>query len=92
MTAAPLWRVEFDRVAARDLRKLGTEANRLILKYLRERITTADDPRRFGHALNRDLKGLWRYRVGDFRIVASIEDDRFVVLVVTVGHRREVYD
>ena len=92
MTAAPLWRVEFDRVAARDLRKLGTEANRLILKYLRERIATADDPRRFGHALTRDLKGLWRYRVGDFRIVASIEDDRFVVLVVTVGHRREVYD
>jgi len=92
MTAAPLWRVEFDRVAARDLRKLGTEANRLILKYLRERIATADDPRRFGHALTRDLKGLWRYRVGDFRIVASIEDDRFVVLVVTIGHRREVYD
>ena len=92
MTAASLWRVEFDRVAARDLRKLGTEANRLILKYLRERIATADDPRRFGHALTRDLKGLWRYRVGDFRIVASIEDDRFVVLVVTVGHRREVYD
>jgi mRNA interferase RelE/StbE len=92
MTAASLWRVEFDRVAARDLRKLGTEANRLILKYLRERIATADDPRRFGHPLTRDLKGLWRYRVGDFRIVASIEDDRFVVLVVTVGHRREVYD
>jgi mRNA interferase RelE/StbE len=39
-----------------------------------------------------DLKGLWRYRVGDYRIVASIEDQRFVVLVVTVGHRREVYD
>jgi len=92
MNAAPLWRVEFDRIAARDLRKLGAEAHRLILKYLRERIATADDPRRFGHALTRDLKGLWRYRVGDFRIVASIEDDRFVVLVVTVGHRREVYD
>ena len=93
MNAAPVfWRVEFDRVAARDLRKLGAEAQRLILKYLRERIATAEDPRRFGHALTRDLKGLWRYRVGDYRIVASIEDDRFVVLVVTVGHRREVYD
>jgi mRNA-degrading endonuclease RelE of RelBE toxin-antitoxin system len=45
-----------------------------------------------GRALTGDLKGLWRYRVGDYRIVASIEDDRFVVLVVTVGHRREVYD
>ena len=86
------WRVEFDRDAARDLRKLGVQAQRQILRYLRERIATAEDPRRFGHALTRDLKGLWRYRVGDFRIVASIEDDRFVVLVVTVGHRREVYD
>ena len=86
------WRVEFDRDAARDLRKLGAQAQRQILRYLRERIATSEDPRRFGHALTRDLKGLWRYRVGDFRIVASMEDDRFVVLVVTVGHRREVYD
>jgi mRNA interferase RelE/StbE len=58
---------------------------------LRERIATAADPRRFGHALAGDLKGLWRYRVGDYRIVAAIEADRFVVLVVTIGHRREVY-
>ncbi len=86
------WRVEFDRDAARDLRKLDSRAQRQILRYLRERIATDEDPRRFGHALTRDLKGLWRYRVGDFRIVASIEDDRFVVLVVTVVHRREVYD
>jgi mRNA interferase RelE/StbE len=84
-----VWRVEFDRDAARDLRKLDAQAQRQILRYLRERIATEEDPRRFGHALTGDLKGLWRYRVGDFRIVASIEDNRFVV---TVGHRREVYD
>jgi mRNA interferase RelE/StbE len=87
-----IWRVEFDRDAGRDLRKLDVQAQRLILRYLRERIATEEDPRRFGHALTRDLEGLWRYRVGAYRIVASIEDDRFVVLVVTVGHRREVYD
>jgi mRNA interferase RelE/StbE len=89
--AKPVWRVEFDRAADRDLRKLGSEAERLITRYLRERIATADNSRRFGHALTGDLKGLWRYRVGDYRIVAAIEDDRFVVLVVTIGHRREVY-
>jgi mRNA interferase RelE/StbE len=89
--AARVWRVEFDRAADRDLRKLGAQAGRLITRYLRERIATAGDPRRFGHALTSDRKGLWRYRVGDYRIVASIEDDRFVVLVVTVGHRRQVY-
>jgi len=89
--ATPVWRVEFDRAADRELRKLGSEAQRLISRYLRERIAGSDDPRRSGHALTGDRKGLWRYRVGDYRIVASIEDDRFVVLVVTIGHRREVY-
>lgn len=92
MNAVRAWRVEFDRDAARDLRKLGSPAQRAILRYLRTRIATADNPRRFGLPLTGDLKGLWRYRVGDYRIVAAIEDDRFVVLVVTVGHRREVYD
>ena len=89
--AAPVWRVEFDRAAARELRRLGAEAERRVLRFLRERIAGSEDPRRLGHALTGDRDGLWRYRVGDYRIVASIEDDRFVVLVVTVGHRREVY-
>jgi mRNA interferase RelE/StbE len=88
---ANTWRVEFDRDAARDLKKLGVVAQQKVLNYLRTRIATADDPRRFGHALTDDLKGLWRYRVGDYRIVASIEDSHFTILVVTVGHRREVY-
>lgn len=92
MAAPRVWHIEFDRDTARDLRKLGTDAQRQILRFLRERISTSEDPRRFGRALTRDLKDLWRYRVGDYRIVASIEEDRFVVLVVTVGHRREVYD
>jgi mRNA interferase RelE/StbE len=87
-----VWRVEFDRDAARDLRKLGEPARSTILRYLRERIATTEDPRRFGKALLGDLKGLWRYRVGDYRIVAKIEDRRLLVLVVTVGNRRDVYD
>jgi mRNA interferase RelE/StbE len=92
VSQARVWRVEFDPDAARDLRKLGAVAERAILRYLRQRIATAADPRRFGKPLTGDMKGLWRYRVGDYHIVASIEDGRFVVLVVTVGHRRQVYD
>jgi mRNA interferase RelE/StbE len=87
-----VWHVEFDPDAARDLRKLGAVAEHAIFRFLRQRIATAGDPRRFGKPLTGDLKGLWRYRVGDYRIVAAIEDNRFVVLVVTVGHRRDVYD
>jgi mRNA interferase RelE/StbE len=85
------WQVEFLPEAARDLKKLGPDVQAAILKFLRQRIATSENPRRFGHALTGDKKGFWRYRIGDFRIVAAIEDDRFVVVVVTVGHRREVY-
>ena len=92
MSDAPIWRVAFDPDAARELRKLGHGARSAIQKYLRDRIATAENPRRFGHALLGDLKGLWRYRVGDYRIVADIRDKEIVVMVVTVGHRRNVYD
>jgi mRNA interferase RelE/StbE len=88
----PIWRVEFDPDALRDLRKIGGSARAAILRYLRERIATKEDPRRFGHALLGDLRGLWRYRVGDYRIIADIKDEKILVVVVAVGHRHEVYD
>jgi mRNA interferase RelE/StbE len=90
--SAARWRVEFDRDAAKELRKLGDPARRTILRYLRERIATADDPRRFGKPLVGELAGLWRYRVGDYRLIVTVEDDRLIVLVLRVAHRREVYD
>jgi mRNA interferase RelE/StbE len=89
---ARVWRVEFDADAAKELRKLDKPAQAEILRYLRTRIATSEDPTRFGKPLLKDLKGLWRYRVGDHRIVARIYEDRFLVLVLTVAHRREVYD
>ena len=88
---ARVLRVEFHSGAICDLRKLGTDAERRLLRYLRERIAGDEDPRRRGHALVGDRKGVWRYRVVNYRIVADIEDVRLVVLVLTVGHRREVY-
>jgi mRNA interferase RelE/StbE len=90
MAEARLWRVEFDRDAARDLRKrrCGTENSPLSAAAHSDR----DNQRCFGRPLTGDLRGLWRYRVGDYRIVAAIEEHRFVVLVVTVGHSREVYE
>ncbi len=87
-----VWRVEFAPAAARELRKLGAEPQRQILTYLRNRIAGPDDPRRFGKPLLGDKAGLWRYRVGDFRILAEIHDGRVTVLVLAVGHRRHVYE
>lgn len=86
------WIVEFNSGVEKDLKKLGRAAQQKILTYLETRIATDEDPRRFGKALKHELSGCWRYRVDDYRIIAKIEDDRFVVLVVAVGHRRDVYD
>jgi mRNA interferase RelE/StbE len=87
-----VWTVEFDDRARRELRKLDAKTQQAILRYLRERIAVAEDPRRFGKALRRNLAGLWRYRVEDYRLICRIEDERVVVLVLQIGHRSEVYD
>jgi len=86
------WKVEFDDAAAKELRKLDRQAQNDILRYFRERIATDEDPRRFGKPLSGDLVGLWRYRVRDYRMICNIEDDKLIVLVVRVAHRKGVYD
>ncbi len=85
------WSVEWDDRARRELRKLDPEAQREILRYFRERIAVDRDPRRFGKALTGDMMGLGQYRIRDYRAVCRIEDDRVVVLVLRVAHRKEVY-
>ncbi|MEE8059702.1 MAG: type II toxin-antitoxin system RelE/ParE family toxin [Pseudomonadales bacterium] len=82
------WTVEFDDAAAKELRKLDRQAQQEILRYFRQRIATDEDPRRFGKSLSRELAGLWRYRVRDYRMICNIEDDKLVVLVLRVGHRK----
>lgn len=86
------WQVEFDPRAEKELISLDKAAQREIIRYLRERISTENDPRRFGKPLRGGLHGLWRYRVGDYRLVCQLRDHAFVVLVVRVGHRREIYE
>lgn len=85
------WSVEFDNRAVKSLERLS-KTNRLrIERFIDDRLLKTDDPRTLGTALTGGLTGLWRYRVGDFRIIAKIIDDRLVVLVIAIGHRREVY-
>jgi mRNA interferase RelE/StbE len=85
------WTIEFDRRVEKDLRALDKPSARRILKYLNERIAPLDDPRRLGKSLAGELGEYWRYRVGPYRIIASIEDEQLRVLVVRVAHRNEVY-
>ena len=85
------WTIEFVPAAAKELKKLGkTEAARIITT-LEKRIAVLDDPRSLGSALTGELGGLWRWRIGDYRVIARIEDERITILVLRIGHRREVY-
>ena len=86
------WKVELGSDADKDLAKLDPPIVRRILKFLHERVATLDDPRSVGETLKGAKLGeFWKYRVGDYRIIASIEDSTLSVLVVRIGNRREVY-
>ena len=87
------WRIEFAAAAEKELVKLGTPVARRIVRFLVERVATLDDPRVIGEALKgAKLGAFWKYRVGDYRIIADIDDGLVRVLVVRIGHRRDVYD
>lgn len=86
------WDYSFTDEALKNLRKLGGDGKRRIIKYLDSNITGCEDPRQFGKALKGDLSDLWRFRTGHYRIICEIQNDMLVVLVVRVGHRRNVYD
>lgn len=86
------WSVEFDNQARKELRNLDKQTQDRILKWLRETLSTEKDPRRTGKSLQGRLKGLWRYRIGDYRIISQIQDEHIVILVVRIGHRRDIYE
>ena len=85
------WRVEISRTAEKQIRKLNRTAQESVVRFLRERVQAVDNPRQFGNPLHGDKGGLWRYRVGDYRLICDIQDERITVLVLRVGHRKDVY-
>jgi mRNA interferase RelE/StbE len=86
------WRIELDPAAERELGKIDPQHARRILAFLRDRLAALDDPRSIGETLKGSrLEVFWKCRVGDYRIIASIEDGALRILVVRIGNRREVY-
>lgn len=86
------WKVELSRVAEKELDRLDPQVARRILSFLHGRLASLDNPRSLGEALKgSELGEFWKYRVGDYRIVCTIEDQVLRILVVRVGNRREVY-
>ena len=86
------WAIEFDEAAKKELARLDRQVARRLLYYLTQRVISLKDPRSFGQALKGSKLGeFWKYRVGDFRIIASIQDQKMIILVLRVGNRREIY-
>ena len=86
------WLIKFDDKAKKDLAAIDKAAAKRITKFLRERVSQLDDPRSIGEALKGSKLGaFWKYRVGDYRIIADIEDGVMRVLVVRIGNRSDVY-
>ena len=86
------YNVELSESAERELGKLDAPQAKPILKFLHQRVAKLDDPRSVAEALHGSRLGeFWKYRVGDYRLICKIEDDRLIVLVLRVGHRKEIY-
>ena len=86
------WKVDFSPKAEKQVKKLDAAQRAAIYRWLYKNIDGCENPRAFGHALTGNLGGLWRYRVGKYRVICELQDDRLVVLALEVGHRSQVYD
>lgn len=85
------WRVETAPRFEREFKKLDRYTQRMIKGWVVRNLEGAADPRVHGQGLTASLRGLWRYRIGDYRLICQLEDERLVILALSVGHRRDVY-
>jgi mRNA interferase RelE/StbE len=86
------WTIEYDPRVEKDLKAIDRAIQREILDYLDARIAGNEEPRRFGKSLRHELRGLWRYRVRDYRVICDVQDQRRVVFVLTIKHRSTSYE
>lgn len=86
------YHVEFTKEALKQLKKMDKRDASLILGWIRKNIENCENPRVHGKGLIANRSGQWRYRVGDYRIIAEIQDDKVLILVLNIGHRREIYN
>ncbi|MGL5130867.1 MAG: type II toxin-antitoxin system RelE family toxin [Aeromonas popoffii] len=86
------WKIDYSERALKSLKKMDKQNAKRILDFLDQRIAVLDDPRTSGKPLKGDLGVFWRYRVGDYRVLCEIQDDKLVILAALIGHRKEVYE
>ncbi len=86
------YKVEFTQRALKELKKLDKHTASLILGWVRKNLENCENPRQHGKGLTSNHSGEWRYRIGDYRLLAKIEDNRVTILILNVGHRRDIYN
>jgi len=83
--------VEFERGSQKSLKKMDPQQARIIMSWIKKNLVGTDDPRRHGKGLVSNRSGEWRYRIGDYRLIADIQDEKVVILILEIGHRRDIY-
>lgn len=87
-----MYSVEYTEKAVRELKKLDKYTRKIILAWIEKNLIGCSNPRLYGKALTADKSGQWRYRIGDYRIISDIQDDKIIILVLSIGHRKEIYE
>ena len=85
------YRVELTDTAKKQLKKMDKHTAALIIGWMRKNLEGCENPRVFGKGLTANRSGQWRYRIGDYRLIAEIEEDRIVILILSISHRRDIY-
>lgn len=86
------YKVVFTDDAKKELKKLDKHTATLIISWIRKNLEGCENPRQHGKALSANRTGQWRYRIGNYRLIAEIEDDKIIILILNVGHRRDIYN
>lgn len=86
------YQVEFSKQGKKELQKLDGFSQKIIMKWIYKNLMNTENPRLHGKELKGTLKCFWRYRIGDYRLLADIQDEAVVILLVNIGHRKETYD
>ena len=87
-----MYQVEFTESALKVLKKMDKHTSGFIISWIKKNLEGCDNPRQHGKGLVANRSGQWRYRVGDYRILAEIQENKLVILVLTIGHRRDIYN
>lgn len=85
------YQVEFSKLAIRQLKKFDKSTAALIMGWIKKNLVDCENPRIHGKGLTANRSGEWRYRVGDYRIIAEIQDEKIVILILAIGHRKDIY-